>query len=110
MADGGRRTKQIAYRVWRAVGAAQLVAFAGVAIAQGGPADAHFALVRPRFDAAHSMETVAYLDRYVRWPGNAGFDSSIMHVARQLAAAGYVEQPAAKRAPTVLRTGSSGIR
>ncbi len=64
--------------------------------AQTGPADAHFALVRPKFDASHSMETVAYLDRFVRWPGNAGFDSSIMHVARQLAAAGYVEQSAAK--------------
>ena len=64
--------------------------------AQSGPADAHFALVRPRFDASHSVETVAYLDRYVRWPGNAGFDSSIMHVAAKLAAAGFVEKSAAK--------------
>jgi aminopeptidase YwaD len=64
--------------------------------AGAGPADAHFALVRPRFDGAHAVETVAYLDRYVRWPGNAGFDSSIMYVARHLAAAGYVEQSAAK--------------
>ena len=60
--------------------------------AQSGPADAHFALVRQRFDAAHAMETVTYLDRFVRWPGNAGFDSSIMHVAAKLATAGYVEQ------------------
>lgn len=64
--------------------------------AGAGPADAHFALVRPRFDGTHAVETVAYLDRYVRWPGNAGFDSSIMYVARHLAAAGYVEQSAAK--------------
>ncbi len=66
--------------------------FVPAAYAQSGPADAHFALVRPRFDAANAMETVAYLDRFVRWPGNAGFDSSIMHVAAKLAAAGYVEQ------------------
>ena len=70
--------------------------FAAAANAQNGPADAHFALVRPRFDASHAMETVAYLDRFVRWPGNAGFDSSIMHVADKLAAAGYVEQTRAK--------------
>ena len=69
---------------------------AQIASAQSGPADSHFALVRPRFDPSHSMETVAYLDRYVRWPGNAGFDSSIMHVVAKLVAAGYVEKSAAK--------------
>ncbi len=63
---------------------------------QPSPAAPHFSLVRPRFDAAHSVETVAYLDRFVRWPGNAGFDSSIMHVAGKLAAAGFVEKAAAK--------------
>ena len=73
-----------------------LLTIAGRGIsAQAGPADAHFALVRPRFDPSHAMETVAFLDRYVRWPGNAGFDSSIMHVAAKLAAAGYVERAAA---------------
>ncbi|MBI3566975.1 MAG: M28 family peptidase [Gemmatimonadetes bacterium] len=48
--------------------------------------------VRSLYSAARAYETVAYLDRFVRWPGNAGFDSSIMHIAGQLAAAGYVEQ------------------
>lgn len=66
--------------------------------AQSGVAQSHFALVRPRFDASHSVETVAYLDRFVRWPGNAGFDSSIMHVASALAAAGFVERSTAKPA------------
>ena len=69
---------------------------ATVLCAQGSPGAPHSTLVRPRFDASHSMETVAYLDRYVRWPGNAGFDSSIMHVAGALAAAGFVERSAAK--------------
>jgi len=78
------------------IAAALVAAMAPALQAQSGPADAHFALVRPRFDATHSMETVAYLDRYVRWPGNAGFDSSIMHVVAKLAAAGYVEKTAAK--------------
>ncbi len=84
-------------RVHRAlIAAALLLTSAQIISAQSGPADAHFALVRPRFDASHSMETVAYLDRYVRWPGNAGFDSSIMHVVAKLAAAGYVEKSVAK--------------
>ena len=65
-------------------------------VAQSGPAAKHIALVRARFSGANAYETVAYLDRFVRWPGNAGFDSSIAHVAARLAAAGYVEQSAAR--------------
>lgn len=76
--------------------AVMVMGAASVAAAQPGPADAHFALVRPRFDPSHAMETVTYLDRFVRWPGNAGFDSSIMHVAAKLAEAGYIEHSAAK--------------
>jgi hypothetical protein len=52
--------------------------------------------VRARFSGARALETVAYLDRFVRWPGNAGFDSSIYHVAVRLAAAGFIEKSAAK--------------
>jgi aminopeptidase YwaD len=107
MADGGRQfldgglfwriRSVIRARTPIAITAAALFfGHASFAAAQAGPADAHFALVRPRFDASHAMETVAYLDRFVRWPGNAGFDSSIMHVAAKLAVAGYVEQSAAK--------------
>ncbi len=93
MTDGRRQVTDMIMAVM------MLMAGTGAAMAQqaaAGPADAHLALVRPRFDASHSMETVAYLDRYVRWPGNAGFDSSIMHVVKHLAAAGYVEQSTAK--------------
>jgi hypothetical protein len=66
--------------------------------ATAGPADRHLALVRPRFSGERALETVAFMDHYVRWPGNAGFDSSIANVARGLAAAGYVEASAAKPA------------
>ncbi len=64
--------------------------------AQSGPAAKHLELVRARFSGPKAYETVAYLDRFVRWPGNAGFDSSIAHVAARLSAAGYIEQTAAK--------------
>jgi hypothetical protein len=64
--------------------------------AQGGPADRHLALARARYSGEKAFETVAYLDKFVRWPGNAGFDSSIYHVVGRLKAAGYVEQSAAK--------------
>lgn len=60
------------------------------------PGSREFAVVRPKLSGARAMETVAYLDRFVRWPGNPGFDSSIAHVAARLAAAGYVEQSKAK--------------
>lgn len=63
--------------------------------AAAGPADRHLALVRARFSGERALETVAYMDHYVRWPGNAGFDSSIANVARRLAAAGYVEAASA---------------
>ena len=61
-----------------------------------GIADREFAAVRPLLSGTRAKETVTYLDRFVRWPGNPGFDSSIMHVAARLAAAGYVEQSTAK--------------
>ena len=63
-----------------------------------GPADPHLALVRARFSGARALETVAYMDRFVRWPGNAGFDSSIIHVTQRLASAGFVAQSAARPA------------
>ena len=60
------------------------------------PGAREFNLVRPALSGARALETVAYLDKFVRWPGNPGFDSSIAHVAARLAAAGYVEQSRAK--------------
>jgi aminopeptidase YwaD len=66
--------------------------------AQGAPRAAarNLGLVRAQYSGEKAKETVAYLDRFVRWPGNAGFDSSIAHVAKRLADAGYVEQGSAR--------------
>jgi aminopeptidase YwaD len=61
-----------------------------------GVADREFALIRPVLSGERAKETVAYMDGFVRWPGNPGYDSSIHHVAARLAAAGYVEQSAAR--------------
>lgn len=49
-------------------------------------------LVRPRYSGQNAYETVAFLDRFVRWPGNRGFDASIAHIAERLEAAGYVRE------------------
>ena len=49
-----------------------------------GIAERYFAAVRPVLSGFRAKETVAYMDRFVRWPGNPGFDSSIAHVAAKL--------------------------
>lgn len=49
-------------------------------------------MVRPTYSGERAKETVAYLDQYVRWPGNRGFDASIAHIAERLEAAGYVRE------------------
>jgi hypothetical protein len=55
-------------------------------------------------DGERARSTVAYLDQFVRWPGNRGFDASIAHLAEQLEAAGYVEESVAgASAPLVYR-------
>ena len=69
--------------------------FIATARAQG-IADREFAAVRPLLSGGRAKETVAYMEKFVRWPGNPGFDSSIAHVAARLAAAGYVEQSQAR--------------
>jgi len=52
-------------------------------------------LVRAAYDGDTALETVAYLDQYIRWPGNRGFDAGIDHVAGRLESAGFVRQDAA---------------
>ena len=89
-----RRTALLPMLLVGSLAGAQAVSRAAAPAA--GPADAHLALVRPLYAKEKAFETVAYLDRFVRWPGNAGFDSSIMHVAGKLRAAGFVEQSTAK--------------
>ena len=43
--------------------------------------------VRTEYDGEKALETVAFLDNYVRWPGNSGFDAALDHVVDRLAAA-----------------------
>jgi hypothetical protein len=52
-------------------------------------------LVRAAYDGGRALDTVAYLDQYVRWAGNRGFDASIDHIVEQLEAAGYVSEAGA---------------
>ena len=54
-----------------------------------------FALVRPEFSGARALETVAFVERRWRWPGNRPFDESIDHVVERLRAAGFVAESAA---------------
>lgn len=66
------------------------------------PSQAIFANVAPRYSGQRAKETVAFLDRFVRWPGNRGFDASIDHLAQRLERAGYVRED--KAAPTARLT------
>ena len=60
------------------------------------PAAAFWPAVRAEYSGDRAKATVAFLDRYVRWPGNRGFDASIAHIVTQLERAGYVAQPKAR--------------
>jgi hypothetical protein len=44
--------------------------------------------VADRFSGQRAFDTVAFMDQFVRWPGNRGFDASIEHIAVELEAAG----------------------
>ncbi len=55
-------------------------------------------MVRSVYDGERALETVAYLDQYIRWPGNRGFDAAIDHIAERLEAAGYVNEDKAPAA------------
>jgi len=44
---------------------------------------------RRTFDGERARDFVAFMDQYVRLPGNEGFDASIMKVIEELEAAGY---------------------
>jgi len=48
--------------------------------------------VRAAYDGGKALETVAFLDQYVRWPGNTGFEAGIDHVAARLESAGFVQK------------------
>ncbi len=48
--------------------------------------------VADRFSGERAFDTVAFMDQFVRWPGNRGFDASIYHLAEELAAVGFVRE------------------
>jgi aminopeptidase YwaD len=54
------------------------------------PTDDLATKVRAVYSGERALETVTFLDSYVRWPGNEGFDASIDHIAARLEASGYV--------------------
>lgn len=86
----------------RSVVTSLLAAFAAVATpllaqtpaprATPGPGEPLRAIVAARYSGDSAFSTVAFLDQYVRWPGNRGFDASIDHIAARLEAAGYVPE------------------
>ena len=75
-----------------------LIALASLAGAQSAPSPSSGILkqVEPRYSGKRARETVAFLDRFVRWPGNRGFDASIAHLVERLERAGYVRQDVAQ--------------
>ena len=60
------------------------------------PSAALHALVADRYSGDSAFKTVAFLDQYVRWPGNRGFDASIAHIVSQLESSGYVREDRAR--------------
>jgi hypothetical protein len=55
----------------------------------------YFDLVRAEYSGDRARQTVAFVERYFRLPGNTGFNASIDSVARALRAAGYVDAASA---------------
>jgi aminopeptidase YwaD len=53
-------------------------------------------LIRNRFSGEGALNTVAFVEKYFRVVGNAGFNASIARVAAILDSAGYVEQSKAQ--------------
>jgi len=54
-----------------------------------------FALVRREYSGDSALATVAFVERYFRHPGNAGFDASIERVRQILERAGYIDERSA---------------
>lgn len=72
------------------------LALAAAPVAAQSPTAALHRLVAPRYSGDSAFRTVAFLDQYVRWPGNRGFDASIAHIVERLQVAGYVEESSAR--------------
>lgn len=76
----------------RRAAAILLVPAALAAQAPASPTAALHRAVAPRFSGDSAFRTVAFLDQFVRWPGNRGFDASIAHIVERLEASGYVRE------------------
>lgn len=74
------------------------LALAAASAAAQSPTAALHRLVAARYSGDSAFQTVAFLDQYVRWPGNRGFDASIAHIVQRLEAAGYVAEASARPA------------
>lgn len=72
------------------------LALAATTAAAQSPTAALHRLVAARYSGDSAFQTVAYLDQFVRWPGNRGFDASIAHIVQRLEAAGYVAETSAR--------------
>ncbi|MFT4605208.1 MAG: aminopeptidase YwaD [Rhodothermales bacterium] len=60
--------------------------------------------VADRFSGQRAFDTVAFMDQFVRWPGNRGFDASIHHIAAELGSAGFVlEDGSGTEGPLIYR-------
>lgn len=93
-----RRVPRVAIVVTLALLAAWPRAFAqDTARAMPGVVRRYRTLVRSEFSGDRALATVAFVERFFRVPGNAGFDSSIDRVASLLREAGYVPEADAGR-------------
>jgi hypothetical protein len=52
-------------------------------------------LVRAAYDGGKALETAAFLDQHIRWPGNRGFDAGIDHIAARLDSVGFAKEETA---------------
>ena len=61
-----------------------------ISFAQGKNTDAYFELFRPLYSGEMAYETVAFVEKYWRVPGNTGFNKTVYRIAEKLEEAGYV--------------------
>jgi len=61
-----------------------------ISFAQGKNTDAYFELFRPLYTGEMAYETVAFVEKYWRVPGNTGFNKTVYRIAEKLEEAGYV--------------------
>ena len=80
------------------LGATALGAQPPATSAPPSPAAAFWPGVRAAYSGTRALSTVAFLDQYIRWPGNRGFDASIAHIVQRLESAGYVPESRASAA------------